>query len=136
MRALTKPRRKASPEAGLLPMINVVFLLLIFLLISARLTPPEAISVTPPVAEGTPAPGDFTVLMGSDGDLAFGRVTGHDAALAALAAAYAAWCNGAACDAALTLRADALAPAASLAALLPEVARIGFARIDLATVPK
>lgn len=119
-------------------MINVVFLLLVFFLIAARLTPPEAFAVAPPQATGATIEGDFTLLMAADGALAFGAVQGRDAVLAALAAARAEACP--ACDPkdgpGLTLRADAAAPAAALGALLPDLAAIGFAQINLATVPK
>ncbi len=120
-------------------MINVVFLLLIFFLIAARLTPPEAFAVTPPRAPGTEAVGDFTLLMAPDGALAFGALRGRTAALTALSAARDVVCRNRDCDAqppSLTLRADAAAPAKALAALLPDLSAMGFARIDLATVPQ
>lgn len=137
MRSFRAPRRKANAEAGLLPMINVVFLLLVFFLIVARLTPPEAFAVTPPKAAGTEIAGDVILMMAADGDLAFGAVRGRDAVLAALARARRdAGASDAAAAPGLTLRADAAAPAAALGALLPDLAAMGFRQINLATVPR
>lgn len=52
MRFDPAPRRAVSEN--LLPMINVVFLLLIFFLIAAKLAPPEPFELTPPEAAGAP----------------------------------------------------------------------------------
>ena len=141
MRVPRPPSHRRSAEASLLPMINVVFLLLIFFLIAAKLTPPEAFSVTPPRINGTDGAtpeGRFTLLLGADGALAHGTLTG-DAALPALAAARDDWCAVADCALApptLTIRADANAPASALAPLMRQLAPLGFSRVDLAAVQK
>ncbi len=126
------PRRSA--QENLLPMINVVFLLLIFFLISARLTPPEPFSVTPPQATAVAeAEGAFTLYIGADGQMGYHDTMG-DAAFVSLEAALAAYCADAACAAdlpILTLRADAALPAARLAALLPRLAGLGVAKLEL-----
>lgn len=130
------PRRK--PNDNLLPMINVVFLLLIFFLISARLTPTEAIAVTPPVAQTqSEALGEFALLIGPDGALAYRDETGP-AALAALAKARQDHCAAADCGQRpprLSLRADTHLPANRLAALLPQIAALGFAQVELVVLP-
>lgn len=126
------PRRK--PEENLLPMINVVFLLLIFFLISARLTPPEPFAVTPPEAQTeAEAMGDFVLYLAADGRLGY-RETTDDAALQAITVARETYCAEGDCTAEpprLTLRADTALPAAELARLLPELAGLGFAQIEL-----
>jgi biopolymer transport protein ExbD len=128
------PRRR--PQENLLPMINVVFLLLIFFLISARMTPPEPFAVSPPDAlapEDLLAQADFTLFIDEGGLLGY-RDTLGDAALAALAAAHADHCTRHDCAATpsrLTLRADARLPAARLAQILPQLTPLGFAHIDL-----
>ncbi len=133
------PPRKA-PAENLLPMINVVFLLLIFFLISAQLTAPEPFPVTPPEAEAAAeaeAAGDFTLYLDAGGEVGYRDATGLDAALAALAAARARHCAARDCEAApptLALRADGAVPAARLAGLLPALGQLGFARVDLVTV--
>lgn len=134
------PRR--PPPESIVPMINVVFLLLIFFLMTARIAPPPPFEVTPPrLADAGAAPHDtLTLHLSAAGEPAFGAARGERAALAALAEARAAACGGTGCDGdaapALTLRADAAAPGARLAALLPQLARMGFARVELVTQPR
>jgi len=139
--SLIRPPPRRSAEAGLLPMINVVFLLLIFFLIAARLTPPEAFSVTLPDAtsSGTLAEGRFTLLVGPSGDIAFGATVGREAALAALVAERDLWCGSADCAGTppdLLIRADAMAPAMALPALLRDLGALGFGSVSLAVVPQ
>lgn len=128
------PRR--PPNVTLLPMINVVFLLLVFFLLAAKIAPPEPFATDPPEARAAEeAAGEFTLFLGPDGRLGFQEVTGDAATvLPALASARAAFCAGADCTAApprLSLRADRAAPAEGLAALLPQLGALGFARVDL-----
>ncbi|MDR7123955.1 biopolymer transporter ExbD [Pseudotabrizicola sp. 4114] len=126
------PRRK--PVENLLPMINVVFLLLIFFLISARLTPPEPFAVTPPVAQTeAEAQGEFTLFIAADGQIGY-RDSLADAALAQISASRDSHCATADCTAEpprLTLRADTALPATTLAGLLPKLSGLGFASIEL-----
>lgn len=130
------PPRKPAAE-NLLPMINVVFLLLIFFLISAQLTPPEPFPVTPPEAETeAEAEGDFTLHLDAQGEVGYRDALGQEPALAALAAARDEYCAAEDCAAAppaLLLRADGAVPATRLAALMPALGQLGFARVDLVT---
>ncbi len=129
------PRRK--PEENLLPMINVIFLLLIFFLIAARMTAPEPFAVTPPQAmTEVEAQGDFTLFIAADGLLGY-RDTRGDAALAALVASRTDHCRSTDCRAdppRLTLRADTALPAARLAALMPRLPALGFDSIELVAI--
>lgn len=126
------PQRKAAEN--LLPMINVIFLLLIFFLLAAQLTQPQPFPVIPPESRAeAEAAGDFTLHIAADGRTGFHDATG-DQALAALAAARAAHCATADCTAEpprLTLRADAALPAARLAALMPRLPALGFTQVEL-----
>lgn len=132
------PRRRADPS--LLPMINVVFLLLIFFLISARMTPPDPFALQPPEAaadELSEVRGNFVLHLAGDGRLAFAEVM-EDAALDALQAARGAYCATADCTVdppTLTLRADAGMEASGLTAVLPRIAALGFASVELAVQP-
>lgn len=124
---------RPRPAENLLPMINVVFLLLIFFLIAAKLAPPSPFAITPPEAArdgAAGAPGQALVLwLGADGTLAYGAARG-EAAMAALAQARATCTED--CTR-LTLRADAGAGAEVLTALTPRLAAMGFARLALVT---
>lgn len=140
-RPLSAPFRR-KPAENLLPMINVVFLLLIFFLIAARLAPAEAVAVQPPEGRasaeaGAEADGLFTLLIAADGTLAWQADLG-EAAVTGLAAARAGHCAQTDCTATpprLSLRADARLPAAQLAALLPRIAALGFGQVDLVVLP-
>ncbi|MGR3541377.1 MAG: biopolymer transporter ExbD [Hasllibacter sp.] len=103
-------RRPADPA---LPMINVVFLLLVFFLIAATLAPPAPLAVEPPTAEGTPARPGATLHLSADGTAALGDLRGEEAIAAAIAAGP------------VTLRADAAAEARAVAGLLARIAAGG-----------
>jgi biopolymer transport protein ExbD len=103
------PARRPRSEA-IVPMINVVFLLLIFFMMTSRIAPTPPIEVTPPSAtQETLAEGEAVLWIGPDGLLAFGELRGDTVwpALAALPT-----------DTVLTVTADATLPAAQLAAVL------------------
>ena len=122
-------------------MINVVFLLLIFFLMTAQIAPPEPFEVTPPevTAEGVEADGEFTLYLGPDGAIAYEGTEGETAALAALDAARETYCQAGGCSETLpppplVLRADAAVAGTQLARLMPRIAQAGFAEIRLVTV--
>lgn len=118
-----RPQRPARDP--ILPMINVVFLLLIFFLMSARIAPAPPFELVSPQAE----PGDMalpeTVLwVSAEGVLDHAGLSG-EAALEALEA-----------GAPVLLRADAALDAGLLAALLADLAGRGLGEIRLATQPR
>ncbi len=132
------PRRKQSDS--IVPMINVVFLLLIFFLMTAQIAPPMPFDVTPPnaAAQGDPAEADLTLYLSADGDLGYRDVRGP-AALDALQQTLAELCGTGACGdnrPTLILRADGAVEGALLARLMPQLAQAGFSQIQLVTVPK
>ncbi|MFQ5564975.1 MAG: ExbD/TolR family protein [Paracoccaceae bacterium] len=113
----------------ILPMINVVFLLLIFFLMTATIAPPEPLDVTPPesAAQGQGA-ADQPLYVAADGRLAWGGVTG-EAVIPAIAAAY----RGAGAPEPLTIRADRDLPGVEMARLLRRLAAAGVADAQLVT---
>jgi len=119
-------KRRAMQDRAIVPMINVVFLLLVFFLMTASLTPPAPFEIDPVEAEGvlTDPPPD-TLHIAADGRLAYEAARG-DAVFATLANRDA--------DRPLPIRADSGLPASELAALLPRLAEIGIADIRLVTV--
>ena len=120
----TRPR--GNQDRSIVPMINVVFLLLIFFLMTASLTPPAPFEITPPEAEADPAePRAGTLYISADGAMALGTVRGQ-AVFEALAADPP--------DGPLPIQADAAYPAAELATLLPNLAEVGITGILIVTV--
>lgn len=109
-------------------MINVVFLLLIFFLMSAQIVSPPPFDVTPPVAEHTEtASRDLRLHISAEAELAFGELRGPDAW-----AALARVPNPG--ESPLLVRADAELEAIELARVLSRVSTLGFQGIQLAAV--
>jgi biopolymer transport protein ExbD len=110
-------------------MINVVFLLLIFFLMTSRLAQPDPFEVTPPEAAlDTPLEAQATLYVDKSGKLSFDGFEG-DAALSRLA-------DVSSQDAVLQLRADAELEAAAAAGLLGQLSAAGFARVELVVSPR
>ncbi len=118
-----RPRRRA--REAVVPMINVVFLLLIFFLMTAQIAPVAPFEVTLPEAEMTEADGaadaPHPLFIAADGRLSHGDAAGA-AALAAAAAAGA-----------VRIEADRALPARDLARILSELAAAGAGQITIAT---
>ncbi len=122
MRFHTAPKRPTGESV--IPMINVVFLLLVFFLMTAQIAPPEPFEVEPPVADNeTPAQGKATLHVSKDGELAYEEARGEEAVLSALA--------GYPEDTPLMLRADKAVAAKDIAALMPKLASIGIHSLKL-----
>lgn len=121
------PRNKRLSEPTL-PMINVVFLLLIFFLLSASIAPRAPFAVEPPQADldldSAYAP---ILFLSAEGQLFF---QGHSNG-AALAVAASAVPEGSH----LTLRADANVPALTVARLLADIRAVGISQVQLVIRP-
>lgn len=113
------PAPRRAPRESIVPMINVVFLLLVFLLLTAEIAPAPPVQIVPPTADvARPAMQGAAVLhLPADGTVVFGSLAGP-AAIAALPA-----------GAEVEIRADARLPASRLAALLPQLAQAGSVRL-------
>lgn len=124
---LTEPPRRPRAES-IVPMINVVFLLLIFFLMTSRLAQPEPFEVTPPEAALEAAPeADPVLFIDAEGRMYFDGAEG-EAAIARLAATSES-------GAAVQLRADSKLEAKTLARILRELAAAGLARAELVVRP-
>lgn len=129
---LRPPSAKRQGEDGILPLINVVFLLLIFLLIAGRLTGPDAFKVTPPasISEAPGAVQDLTVVVAADGALGFRGARIEEAAL--LAALRAELQQPAAPP--VRIKADGTADAAAVVALAGRLRAAGARDLRLLTL--
>jgi biopolymer transport protein ExbD len=117
------PPAKRPPRESIVPMINVVFLLLIFFLMTAQITPPDPFEITPPDSNAQdPAEGRQILYVSAEGKLAFGAFEDEDvfAALVDLDP-----------DEPLMIRADRSVQADRIAALLPRLAASGVSRVKL-----
>lgn len=124
-------RRPAPTEERILPLINVVFLLLIFFMLAGSLTVREPFSVTAPTSssETRPETEPRRLLMGADRRLALdGEELVEAELLAAIAAALATDPQ-----LRLELKADAEVPGNRVVALLEALHAAGLERVSLMT---
>lgn len=124
---LEQPARRNRGEP-IIPMINVVFLLLIFFLLSASIAPPEPLPVDPPDADGQPPEQIFApLLVSASGELAYADAQGDDV-----------WPLLARRDpvADMPVRADAGVAAAQLVAILARLAATTPAPVVLVVEPR
>lgn len=128
------PRRAPSEDQRVLPLINVVFLLLIFFMLAGQLASADPFRIEPPQSrsEGTGAAAELTVLVGAQGQLA---LDGEEMSAEALQAAVA---DRLAADpgSRLRLKADRAAEATQVVAVMERLRAAGVARLKLLSVPQ
>ncbi len=124
---LSRPTRR-SPRENIVPMINVVFLLLIFFLMTAQLAPPEPFEVDPPDSSSQePAEGKSILYMNAEGELAMGDARGE--AVFGLIAELGV-------EDTLLVRADQEVEAVKVAALLTRLGTTGLGGVHLVSEGK
>ncbi len=117
------PKRRAMGES-IVPMINVVFLLLIFFLMTAQIAPPEPFEVTlPESTTEAEADGQTILFISDEGELAFEDLRA-EAALDAISAQLGE-------GEPLLLRADRGVDATEIARLMPQLAALGVREVKL-----
>lgn len=122
-RLLPLQPRRATGEP-IVPMINVVFLLLVFFLMTSQIAPPAPIEVAPPRGEAEAQNATAVLYIGRDGDTRFADMTGASALSAAASQ-----------TGALAVTADRALSGAELARILGELARLGALDIELTVAP-
>lgn len=128
---LPRPERR-SRGITILPLINVVFLLLIFIVLSGVISSPDPFELAPPEAsageEVENVGSDAIVYVAGTGELRF-RDLGDEADVMVLIAQLA----GSGELETLTVRADARVPAVRIVKLIERLRTTGIARIQLQT---
>ena len=127
-----RPGRKADSEERVLPLINVVFLLLIFFMLAGRLNEAELFKVTPPrsaeagEAAAPEEPEAIELLLAADGRLALnGEMLQPEGLKPALAARSLR--NGLP----VTLKAEAEADALAVVAVMERLRAAGLRNVQL-----
>lgn len=128
-----QPPRPKNEDERILPLINVVFLLLIFFILTGKLTAIDPIEVTPPrsASEGVIDVQELVVVIGANGDLAF---DGELISQASLPNAVAERLGG---DRAaqVWLKADSGADSVQVIAVMEILHEAGVERLKLLTAP-
>jgi len=130
---LSRPQARAEEERTL-PLINIVFLLLIFFMIAGRLTTGDPFKVTPPVSGSDHLPGQHTVmiLIGPEGRFALdGMIVREETVLRRLESLRAE--PG---GLSLHLKTDGTVSAQRVVAFLAALRKIGVGEVTLLTVPR
>ncbi|SDW98182.1 outer membrane transport energization protein ExbD [Ruegeria halocynthiae] len=123
----TPPRRPHTES--IVPMINVVFLLLIFFLMTSNLARPEPFDVTPPAATSDTEPEvEHVLYVDKSGKTSFEGAEGV-AALTAISALSAT-------NQVIQVRADAELEARVLAGLLQKLVAAGLSRVELSVTAR
>ena len=128
------PRSRRTSEDNVLPLINIVFLLLIFFMIAGALSTRPPFELQPPRAQAapsTPAPATAGIAIAADGRIAF---RGKEIVLEALVARVREWNEDRDDDKALTLRSDGGADSERLLAVMTALQEAGIERIRMLAV--
>lgn len=130
---LTQPPPRQDQEVALIPLINVVFLLLIFFMIVGTIAPTDALPIDPPVSQQGQAtePDPVQLLIDADGRIALnGEVIPADQLTMALAESLKS-ADTPDTPLNLTLKADGALVMAELRALLRQLRALGVERVRL-----
>lgn len=127
------PRPESVDETDpILPLINIVFLLLIFFIMTGALHAVDFFAVDPPLSasEAHAVLDDTVVLVGADGRVAIGNVAVTEDALQAAVAARLA----ADADTVFRIKADGRVDAARVVAVMERLEAAGVRRVILLTL--
>lgn len=131
-----RPRRREDPEVNLTPLIDVVFLLLIFFMVSTTFTRETELKVQLPEAggEAVEQPADAVeVVVSADGRYFVNERAVVNSELATLRRAIEKAAGGRR-DVPLVIRADARAEHQAVVRAMDAAGRAGFERLSIATV--
>ena len=128
-------RRQEEPEINLIPMIDVLLVILIFLMITTTYSKYAGLEINLPTAEAQPAaeqPNEISVVVGVQGDVTINKsaVGARDVESITLALRRAA---GAAKDPVLIISADAKATHQSVIDVMQAAQFAGLSHISFAT---
>lgn len=127
---LFESSRPRSEEERVLPLINVVFLLLIYVLLAGRLASVDPFLTEPPrsASEGMTQVNEVVVYVGSDGRVALDGTIMNEAELQSAIASHENLRT-------VRLKADGRAPAVQVVAVTDLLGAAGVEKVDLLTLP-
>jgi len=130
-----RPRQKEEPEINLIPFIDVLLVILIFLMLSTTYSKFTELKLTLPVADAEQQrdhPKEVIVSVASDGRYAVNKTTleGKSADVLARALTTAA---SAGRDSVVIISADASSPHQAVVTVMEAARRVGLSQITFAT---
>lgn len=131
---LARSDSKKDDDARILPLINIVFLLLIFFMVVGKLSVFEPFAVEPPAShsQGAAEPEEIVILIAADGSLALNGKRLEEAALKTAVADLMAKDK----TAAVRLKADGGADAVRVIAVMETLRKAQVKKVRLLTLEK
>ena len=130
-----RPRHRDEPEINLIPFIDVLLVVLIFLMLSTTYSKFTELQLTLPVADAEQQrnrPQEIIVSVAADGRYAINKTPLADTGVAALAQGLSSHAQDRA-QSVLIISADATAPHQAVISVMEAARRAGLAQITFAT---
>ena len=126
-----RPVRRGDDDGSILPLINVVFLLLIFFMVVGHLAAADPFHIEPPASASEAEPGDpgHVVLVGTDGRIAVDGVTTDEDGLKDVLAGLPETQD-------IRLKADGAVSAVRLVQVMETMRAGGVTKLHLLTIPR
>lgn len=130
------PRKKDEPEINLIPFIDVLLVILIFLMLTTTYSKFTEMQLTLPVADTEQQrdrPLEIIVAVGADGRYAVNKTTVDGKGVEPMAQALAKAAQSGAAGQVIIISADASAPHQSVITVMEAARRVGLTQITFAT---
>ena len=130
-----RPRTKEEPEINLIPFIDVLLVILIFLMLSTTYSKFTELQLTLPIANAEQLrdrPKEIIVAVAADGRYAVNKTALEGKTVADMAAALRSAAT-AGKDSVIIISADAMAPHQSVVSVMEAARRVGLQQITFAT---
>ncbi len=130
------PRKKDEPEINLIPFIDVLLVILIFLMLTTTYSKFTEMQLTLPVADTEQQrdrPLEIIVAVGADGRYAVNKATVDGKGVEPMAQALAKAAPSGAAGQVIIISADASAPHQSVITVMEAARRVGLTQITFAT---
>ena len=131
-----RPRTKEEPEINLLPFIDVLLVILIFLMLSTTYSKFTELQLTLPIANAEQLrdrPKEIIVAVAADGRYAVNKTSLEGKTVADMAAALRNAAATAGKDSVIIISADAMAPHQSVVSVMEAARRVGLNQVTFAT---
>lgn len=131
-----RPRTQDAPEINLIPFIDVLLVILIFLMLSTTYSKFTELQLTLPVADAEQQrdrPREIIVSVSADGRYAINKAAVEGKAVEGVARALQAAASAAGKDSIVIISADASSPHQSVVTVMEAARRVGLSQITFAT---
>ena len=131
-----RPRTKEEPEINLIPFIDVLLVILIFLMLSTTYSKFTELQLTLPIANAEQLrdrPKEIIVAVAADGRYAVNKTSLEGKTVADMAAALRNAATTAGKDSVIIISADAMAPHQAVVSVMEAARRVGLNQVTFAT---